>query len=101
MKRSKLVLIGFVAATLMAVGGYGCSKSSCEKLRNKVVDCMEEFCADNEDSPVCSDEAREAGMEALEERMPDECEGEVEEQARAGLELSCETLTGGIRGAAE
>lgn len=93
MTRSALL----IAALLLGLAGpmVGC-KNACDKAKDKIVGCMEDFCAENEDSPACSDEAREAGMARLEENFPEDCSGDVEAQSNAALELTCEQLIGGI-----
>lgn len=83
-----LSLVGFLGLT-------GC-KNVCEKAADHMKGCVEEYCAEAEEGdPIC-----EAMQGETQGEMP-ECTAEVESQAQAMLDKSCDELfgrTGGSEG---
>lgn len=87
----KFLGIAVVLALFASLGLTGC-KNVCDKAVDHFIGCIDEFCGDNEDNPICAEEAlNELKEEAGGAEM--ECTEENKEEAQEMLDTSCEELT--------
>ena len=85
----KFLGIAVVLALFASLGLTGC-KNVCDKAVDHFIGCIDEFCGDNEDNPICDEDAM---GELKEEAGGEECTEENQEEAQELLDTECEELT--------
>ena len=86
----KLIILVLAIGVVGLIGMTGC-KNVCQKAGDHMMGCIEQYCGDHEDSPMCTEEALNEMRE--ESAEGGEC-GEAEAAAAEGaLQLTCEQIT--------
>ena len=87
----KVLGIAVVLALFASLGLTGC-KNVCDKAVDHMVGCIDDFCGENEDNPLCEEEALNEMKEEL-SGTEMECTEEAKEEAQQMLDSSCEEFT--------
>lgn len=90
--KNRLFAIVALVALLSSFGMVGC-KNTCQKAIDHFLGCVDEFCGDNEDNPMCADEALTEMKSDIEGEAGGECSEDNAGEAQEMLDTSCEELT--------
>ena len=90
--KNRLFAIVALLALLSSFGMVGC-KNTCQKAGDHFLGCIDEFCGDNEDNPMCAEEALTAMKGEFDEDAGGECTEDDASQAQEMLDTTCEDLT--------